>query len=149
VQGEENVIGLRIFGDYMNNLQIFQVDIIVNLSMILDLFLFEYHQVQHASTPIGCLKELLNCHWLLLKTCVRIINYFVRPYYRCCRTDCVSFRCSYLSPMSNLFSSPTIIPISDFFLIYSCTCLELFPKVQSMKMHDLAKCDWSLFIKRK
>jgi hypothetical protein len=32
------------------------------------LFLFEHPQVQHASTPIGCLKELLNCHWLLLKT---------------------------------------------------------------------------------
>jgi hypothetical protein len=25
---EENAIGLRIFGDHMNNLQIFQVDII-------------------------------------------------------------------------------------------------------------------------
>jgi hypothetical protein len=28
VQGEENAIGLGIFGDHMNNLQIFQVDII-------------------------------------------------------------------------------------------------------------------------
>jgi hypothetical protein len=28
VQGEENAIGLRVFGDHMNNLQIFQVDII-------------------------------------------------------------------------------------------------------------------------
>jgi hypothetical protein len=23
--------------------------------------------------------------------------------------------------------------------------LFLFPRVQSMQMHDLAKCDWSLF----
>jgi hypothetical protein len=29
VQGEENAIGLRTFGDHMNNLQIFQVDIII------------------------------------------------------------------------------------------------------------------------
>jgi hypothetical protein len=28
VQGEENVIILRIFGDYVNNLQIFEVDTI-------------------------------------------------------------------------------------------------------------------------
>jgi hypothetical protein len=28
VQGEENAIGLRNFGDHMNNLQIFQVEII-------------------------------------------------------------------------------------------------------------------------
>jgi hypothetical protein len=33
---------------------------------LLALFLFDYPQVQHASTPIGYLKELLNCHWLLL-----------------------------------------------------------------------------------
>jgi hypothetical protein len=33
-----------------------------------------------------------------------------------------------------------------FFLTYLCTCLFLFPRVQSMQMHDLAKCDWSLFI---
>jgi hypothetical protein len=42
--------------------------------MILDLFLFEHPQVQHASTSIKCLKELLNCQWLLLKTCVEIAN---------------------------------------------------------------------------
>jgi hypothetical protein len=42
--------------------------------MTLDLFLFEHPQVQHASTPIGYLKELLNCHWLLLKTYVGIAN---------------------------------------------------------------------------
>jgi hypothetical protein len=42
--------------------------------MTLDLFLFKHPQVQHASTPIGCLKELLNCHWVLLKTCVGIAN---------------------------------------------------------------------------
>jgi hypothetical protein len=38
------------------------------------LFLFEHPQVQHASTPIGYLKELLNCHWLLLITSVGIAN---------------------------------------------------------------------------
>jgi hypothetical protein len=42
--------------------------------MTLDLFLFEHPQVQHASTPIGYLKEFLNCHWLLLKTYVKIAN---------------------------------------------------------------------------
>ena len=42
--------------------------------MILDLFSFDHPQVQHASTPIGCLKELLNYHWLLLKTSVEIAN---------------------------------------------------------------------------
>jgi hypothetical protein len=42
--------------------------------MTLDLFLIEHPQVQNASTSIGCLKELLNCHWLLLKTCVEIAN---------------------------------------------------------------------------
>jgi hypothetical protein len=44
--------------------------------MILDLFLIEHPQVQNASPPIGCLKELLNYHWLLLKTCVEIENMF-------------------------------------------------------------------------
>ena len=34
--------------------------------MILDLFLIEHPQVQNAPPPIGCLKVLLNCHWLLL-----------------------------------------------------------------------------------
>jgi hypothetical protein len=38
------------------------------------LFLFEYPQVQHASNPIGCLKELLNYHWLLLITSIGIAN---------------------------------------------------------------------------
>jgi hypothetical protein len=42
--------------------------------MTLDLILIEHPQVQDASTPIGYLKELLNCHWLLLKTCVEIAN---------------------------------------------------------------------------
>ena len=67
MQRKENATGLRIFGDHMNNLQI-------NLSMALDLFLFEHPQIQHASTPIGYFKELLNWHWLLLKTCVEIAN---------------------------------------------------------------------------
>jgi hypothetical protein len=38
--------------------------------MTLDLSLIKHPQVP----PIGCLKELLNCHWLLLKTCVEIEN---------------------------------------------------------------------------
>jgi hypothetical protein len=42
--------------------------------MTLDLSLIEHHQVQFASPSIGCLKELLNCHWLLLKTCIEIEN---------------------------------------------------------------------------
>jgi hypothetical protein len=42
--------------------------------MTLDLSLIEHPQVQNASTLIGCLKELLNCHWLLLKTCIEIEN---------------------------------------------------------------------------
>jgi hypothetical protein len=46
----------------------------VDLNETLALFLFEHPQVQHASTPIGCLKELLNYHWLLLITCVGITN---------------------------------------------------------------------------
>jgi hypothetical protein len=37
--------------------------------MTLDLSLIEHSQVQYASPPIGCFKELLNYHWLLLKTC--------------------------------------------------------------------------------
>jgi hypothetical protein len=44
--------------------------------MTLYLSLIEHPQVQNASPPIGCLKELLNCHWLLLKTCVEIENMF-------------------------------------------------------------------------
>jgi hypothetical protein len=40
--------------------------------MTLDLI--EHPQAQDASTPIGYLKELLNCHWLLLKICVEITN---------------------------------------------------------------------------
>jgi hypothetical protein len=44
--------------------------------MTLDLFLIEHPQVQNASPPIGCLKELLDCHWLLLKACVEIGNMF-------------------------------------------------------------------------
>jgi hypothetical protein len=47
--------------------------------MTLDLFLIEDPQVQDAPTPIGCLKELLTCHWLLLKTCVEIANMLCSP----------------------------------------------------------------------
>jgi hypothetical protein len=44
--------------------------------MTLDLFLIEHPQVHNAPSPIGCLKELLNYHWLLLNTCVEIENMF-------------------------------------------------------------------------
>jgi hypothetical protein len=44
--------------------------------MTLDLCLIEHPQVQHAPPPIGCLKVLLKCHWLLLKPCVGIENMF-------------------------------------------------------------------------
>jgi hypothetical protein len=36
-----------------------------------------------------------------------------------------------------------------FSLTYSCTCLELFPRGQSMQVHDLAKNEWILFTARK
>jgi hypothetical protein len=52
VQGEENTIGLRIFKDHMNNLQIFKLTSQINLSMTLGLFLIEHPQVQDASTPL-------------------------------------------------------------------------------------------------
>jgi hypothetical protein len=42
--------------------------------MILDLSLIEHRQVQNAPPPIGCLKVLLNYHWLLLKPCVENEN---------------------------------------------------------------------------
>jgi hypothetical protein len=44
--------------------------------MTLGLSQIEHPQVQNASPPIGYLKELLNRHWLLLKTCVEIENMF-------------------------------------------------------------------------
>jgi hypothetical protein len=44
--------------------------------MTLDLSLIEHPQVHNAPPPIGCLKELLNCHWLLLNICVEIENMF-------------------------------------------------------------------------
>jgi hypothetical protein len=65
-----------IFGDHVNILQIFQVDIIDNLQMTLDLSLIKHPQVQNAPPHIGCLKVLLNCHWLLLKPYVGIENMF-------------------------------------------------------------------------
>jgi hypothetical protein len=42
--------------------------------MTLDLSLIEHPQLQNASPPIGCLKELLNYHWLLLKICAETQN---------------------------------------------------------------------------
>jgi hypothetical protein len=44
--------------------------------MTLDLSLIEHPQVQNAPPPIGCLKVLLNYHWLLLKPYVGIKNMF-------------------------------------------------------------------------
>ena len=44
--------------------------------MTLDLSLIERPQVQNATPPIGCLKVLISCHWLLLKPCVGIENMF-------------------------------------------------------------------------
>jgi hypothetical protein len=41
--------------------------------MTLDLSLIEHPQAQNVF-PIGCLKELLNYHWLLSKTCAEIEN---------------------------------------------------------------------------
>jgi hypothetical protein len=40
--------------------------------MTLDLSLIEHPQVQNAPPPIGYLKVILNCHWLLLKPSVGI-----------------------------------------------------------------------------
>jgi hypothetical protein len=42
--------------------------------MTLDLSLIEHPQVQNTSPSIGCLKEFLNYHWLLLKTYAEIEN---------------------------------------------------------------------------
>ena len=71
----------------------------VNLNRTLDLLLFEHPQVQHACTPIDYLKKLFNCHWLLLKTCVKIANMLCPTWAfhdRCRRTDCVAEWCGYL-----------------------------------------------------
>jgi hypothetical protein len=42
-------------------------------------------------------------------------------------------------PAFDLFPHPRITPFCIFSLTYSCTCLELFPRAQSMQVHDLAK----------
>jgi hypothetical protein len=52
-------------------------------------------------------------------------------------------------PAFDLFPHPRITPFCIFSLTYSCTCLELFPKGQSMQVHDLAKNEWILFTARK
>jgi hypothetical protein len=36
--------------------------------------LIEHPQVQNAPPPIGCLKMLLNCHWLLLKPSIGTVT---------------------------------------------------------------------------
>jgi hypothetical protein len=52
-------------------------------------------------------------------------------------------------PALDLFPHPRITPFCIFSLTYSCTCLELFPRGQSIQVHDLAKNKWILFIARK
>jgi hypothetical protein len=50
----------------------------------------------------------------------------------------------------DLFSCPMRTHVfCKFYLTYSCICLELFLRVQSMKVHDLANYVWSLFTKEK
>jgi hypothetical protein len=49
----------------------------------------------------------------------------------------------------DLFPHPRITPFCIFSLTYSCTCLELLPRRQSMEVHDLAKNEWILFTARK
>jgi hypothetical protein len=45
---------------------------------------------------------------------------------------------------------PTVIPFCKSCLTYSYTCLELFPKkCKSLKVHDFANYEWSLFSERK
>jgi hypothetical protein len=52
-------------------------------------------------------------------------------------------------PVFDLFLHSWIAPKCKFHLTYPCTCLELFPRGQSMQEHDLAKYEWSLFIEWK
>jgi hypothetical protein len=52
-------------------------------------------------------------------------------------------------PAFDLFPHPRITPFCIFTLTYSCTSLELFPRGQSMQVHDLAKNEWILFTARK
>jgi hypothetical protein len=49
----------------------------------------------------------------------------------------------------DLFPYPRITPVCIFSLTYSCTCLELFPRGQSIQVHDLAKNEWILLTTRK
>ena len=51
--------------------------------------------------------------------------------------------------VSDLLPCPMIASFCIFWFTYSCTCLEIFLRVQSMKVYDLAKYKWFLFIKRK
>jgi hypothetical protein len=45
----------------------------------------------------------------------------------------------------DLFPCSRITSECRFHLTYFCTRLELFPRGQSMQVHDLAKHEWSLF----
>jgi hypothetical protein len=51
--------------------------------------------------------------------------------------------------VSDLFLHSMITSQCTFPLIYSCTCLALFPRGQWMQVHDSAKYDWLLFTQRK
>jgi hypothetical protein len=62
---------------------------------------------------------------------------------------CPSTKVTVSIPAFDLFPHPRITPFCIFSLTYSCTCLELFPRRQSMQVHDLAKNEWILFTARK
>jgi hypothetical protein len=51
--------------------------------------------------------------------------------------------------ISNLFMSPIIISFSDSISPIHAHIGNLIPRMQSMKVHDLAKCEWSLSTKWK
>jgi hypothetical protein len=50
--------------------------------------------------------------------------------------------------MFDLFSHSKITSECTFHLTYYYTCLELFPRGQSMQVNDLAKDEWPLFTER-
>jgi hypothetical protein len=63
-------------------------------------------------------------------------------------TPC-GFKVTVSIPTFDLFPHPRITPFCIFSLTYSCTCLELFLRRQSMQVHDLAKNEWILFTAQK
>ena len=52
-------------------------------------------------------------------------------------------------PVFDLIPNSRITPQYSFHLTYLCIFLELFPRGQSMQVHDLAKDEWSLITKWK